>query len=195
MASVNSSVDIVTDPADAAAVAAVAAATFPLACPPHSPPEAIAAHIADRLSAEQFVTYITGSNTQVLALRESGVIGYSLLVYGMRPDDENVLAAVEGTPEAARALAGGTIVEVSKMYVLPDHHGEHAQTRPAHTLMQASLDAARDAGATYAWLGVNSLNERARKYYRKMGFVDIGTRTFDLGGSIENDYVMGRPVE
>lgn len=43
---------------DVAELADVAAATFPLACPPSSTPENIAAFIAAQLSAERFGEYL-----------------------------------------------------------------------------------------------------------------------------------------
>ncbi|MCF8608318.1 GNAT family N-acetyltransferase [Gordonia sp. HY442] len=188
-------VDIVTDPGYAEDVAAVAAATFPLACPPHSSPENIAAHIDAHLSPDRFVEYIVDPAKQVLAARDddASLIGYALIVYGT-PDNVDVLAAIESTGNGTAALAAGTLAEVSKMYVLPDHHSSRNATRPSHALMQASLDAAHDHGADYAWLGVSQLNDRAQKYYRKMGFTEIGAKTFDMNGSIEQDFVMGRSV-
>ena len=196
MSGVNSpTVDIVTDPGYAEDVAAVAAATFPLACPPHSSPEDIAAHIDAHLSPDRFVEYIVDPAKQVLAARDddASLIGYALIVYGT-PDNVDVLAAIESTGNGTAALAAGTLAEVSKMYVLPDHHSSRNATRPSHALMQASLDAARDHGADYVWLGVSQLNDRAQKYYRKMGFTEIGAKTFDMNGSIEQDFVMGRSV-
>ncbi|MGO3327936.1 GNAT family N-acetyltransferase [Gordonia sp. (in: high G+C Gram-positive bacteria)] len=184
---------IVTDRADAESVAAVAAVTFPLACPPHSSPADIVAHIDAQLSPDKFAEYMADPTKQVLAYRDDAgaVIGYALLIYG-RPDNDDVRAALESADGRSAALAAGTLAEISKMYVLPDHHGSRNHTRPSHALMQASLDAARNHGADYAWLGVNQLNERAQKYYRKMGFAEIGARTFDMNGSIEQDFVMGR---
>ena len=39
-------------PADAQTLAALAARTFPLACPPHTPPDAMAEHIATSLAID-----------------------------------------------------------------------------------------------------------------------------------------------
>ena len=188
-------VGTVTESTRAEAVAAVAAATFPLACPPHSKPENIAAHIDAHLSADKFAEYIADPGKQVLAAHDGAgaMIGYALLVYG-RPDDPQVLAALESADHGATALAADAVAEVSKMYVLPDHHASRNDAKPAHALMQASLSAAHEHGAAYIWLGVNELNERAQKYYRKMGFTQIGTRTFDMNGMVEHDHVMGRQL-
>ena len=58
--------------------------------------------------------------------------------------------------------------------------------------LTAAIDDARDRGAGTLWLGVNQQNERAQRFYRKHGFTISGTKTFRLGDTIENDYVMTR---
>ena len=189
------SITTVTDTSAAPEIADVAAATFPLACPPHSTPANIAAHIATHLSREQFADYIADDIRDVLVARddEDAVIGYALLVHA-NPTDADVRTAVARSDDGAQALAEGRVTEVSKMYVLPDYHSSHVRASPAHALMGAALDAARTRGNTYAWLGVNSENERAQKYYRKMGFAQIGTKTFNMNGVVEHDHVMGRLI-
>ena len=151
--------------ADAAELAALAAVTFPLACPPSADPAHIAAHIADSLSQERFEEYLRDPERVVLAARgEDAIVGYAM------------------------AIREADAVELSKVYVAADHHGVGA----AAALMQACLDWAEAAGATSVWLGVNQENERAQRFYRKHGFVVTGTRTFRLGPSTENDFVMVR---
>ena len=176
-------------------MAAVAAVTFPLACPPHSTPENIAAHIAAQLSETRFAEYIVDEARDVLVARdeEHRVVGYALLIHA-NPTDADVIAAISDAEGGEAALESESITEVSKMYVLPDHHASRGQARPSHALMEASLDAARERGSHFIWLGVNSENERAQKYYRKMGFAQIGTKTFNMNGVVEHDHVMGRLI-
>lgn len=83
---------------------------------------------------------------------------------------------------------GDPQVELSKFYVLADRHGSGASAK----LMQSVLDWASASGAHALVLGVNRRNERAQAFYRKHGFEITGTRTFDLGWSVENDFVMTR---
>lgn len=58
--------------------------------------------------------------------------------------------------------------------------------------MTGVLDAALGLGAQCVWLGVNQENQRAQRFYAKHGFAARGTKTFRLGGHVENDYVMVR---
>lgn len=187
-------IETVTDPGLAPAIADVAASTFPLACPPHSTPENIAAHIEQVLSAARFAEYLADPRKQVLVARTGAggpIVGYALLVHDL-PADPDVRAAVDAFPAGAAAVANGTVAEISKMYVLPEHHAVHSRLRPSHALMNAAVDAARDRGATLVWLGVHSGNERAKRYYAKMGFRQIGTKSFNMNGAIEHDFVLAR---
>jgi ribosomal protein S18 acetylase RimI-like enzyme len=81
-------------------------------------------------------------------------------------------------------------VELSKCYVHPEHHGLGA----AAELMHASLQAAAAAGGAAAWLGVNSQNARAIRFYEKSGFRKVGTKSFTLGSTVEHDFILERAV-
>jgi len=60
--------------------------------------------------------------------------------------------------------------------------------------MHASIGVAAAAGARGLWLGVNSQNARAIRFYEKSGFYKVGTKSFRLGDTVEHDFVMERPV-
>lgn len=169
------------DSEDAGELAAVAAATFPLACPSSANPADIDAAIAANLSALRFAGYLADPQSVVLvATEDSRIIGYTMLIHGIG-DDTEVAASVPERPA----------VELSKMYVLPGHHSSGA----AATLMQAGVAWAAKSGAVAVWLGVNRKNERAQRFYRKHGFEVAGTRRFRLGDSYEDDFVMVRPLQ
>lgn len=161
-------------------LADVAAATFPLACPPSSPPDAIAAFISANLSREHFADYLADPSRTVLVARDGGrIVGYAILVDGVGHDGD-----------VAQAVTIRPAVELSKIYVLLDSHGTGAAT----ALMAAAVDRATTRGAGCLWLGVNQKNERAQRFYTKHGFAITGTKTFPLGAHIEQDYVLVRPL-
>jgi ribosomal protein S18 acetylase RimI-like enzyme len=166
--------------ADLPELANVAARTFPLACPPSVTAENIAAFIDENLSQSRFTDYLADPDRAVLAARDDGrIVGYAMLIRGV-PDDDDVQQAVTLRPA----------VELSKMYVLPDCHGAGVSA----ALMTAALNQATDLAAKCVWLGVNQRNQRAQRFYAKHGFTITGTKTFRLGASVENDYVMVRPL-
>ncbi len=165
---------------DLTELVAVAARTFPLACPPSSTPHDIAAFIAENLSADRFAGYLADPDRAVLVARHNGrIIGYAMLIRGVI-DDDDVARAVRTRPAA----------ELSKMYVAPEAHGAGS----AAALMAAALHTAVAQGAACIWLGVNQQNRRAQRFYAKHGFTVAGTKTFHLGAEIQNDYVMVRPL-
>jgi GNAT superfamily N-acetyltransferase len=136
----------------------------------------IAACITATLSPQRFRAYLADPDRLVLAATESGrVIGYAMMVRGA---DDDVASYVESRLS----------VELSKMYLLPDHHGGGT----AAALMAAGIAWAAEAGARVVWLGVTQNNHRAQTFYRKHGFAVVGTRTFPVGAVLENDFVMVR---
>jgi ribosomal protein S18 acetylase RimI-like enzyme len=166
------------DSVDTVELAAVAAQTFPLACPPSVAPEDVASFIDANLSAVRFAEYLADPQRLILTAGEQGrIVGYAMLINGVS-DDPDVRRAVDIRPAA----------ELSKMYVLPAHHGSGVST----ALMDAALAAAAGWGAGCVWLGVNQKNQRAQRFYSKCGFTVNGIRTFRLGAHVEHDYVMVR---
>ena len=160
---------------DAAALAAVAAVTFPLACPPHTTDDAKAAFIAGNLTETHFAGYLADPARALLLAETDGVAaGYTMLVFG-EPKDPDVAAAVTTRPT----------VELSKFYVMPEHHGGVVST----PLMEATLAAARERGVAAVWLGVNEENERANRFYDKHGFAIVGRKKFLVGTRYEDDFV------
>jgi ribosomal protein S18 acetylase RimI-like enzyme len=44
------------------------------------------------------------------------------------------------------------------------------------------------------WLGVNSQNAKAIRFYEKSGFRKVGTKSFTRGTTVEHDFVMERAL-
>lgn len=165
---------------DAALLHEIAAITFPLACPPDALPESIQAFIDENLSESAFSRYLADPQRELFIAEERGVaIGYTMLVHG-DPGDADVAAVVTVRPT----------VELSKVYVHPDHHGGGV----ASALVEHSVSAARSRGAASVWLGVNQLNARANRFYEKSGFEQVGTKKFLVGERYEDDFVRLRPL-
>ena len=60
--------------------------------------------------------------------------------------------------------------------------------------MRACLTEAGQRGFPQVWLGVWEHNHRALAFYRKEGFVSVGTMAYVLGSDVQTDWVMVRPV-
>lgn len=157
----------------------VAAETFPLACPPGFPPEEAVAFVTQNLSIEQFRSWAKSRSTILLVAEIEGiVIGYAVVLL------RHVSAELPEQQQAATA-------HLSKMYVLPEHHGSGA----SGALMSRVLEDAARAGMNTIWLGVNQHNERAQKFYSRHGWEIGTTRRFVVGGQEHDDFVMVRTLD
>ena len=165
-----------TDSVDADELAAIAAQTFPLACPPSTPRDNIASFIDTNLSPTSFAEYLSDPQRAILTARQHGrIIGYAMLIRGVSDD-----------PDVQQAVAARPAAELSKIYLLPEYHGAGVST----ALMELTLATTAEWGVRCVWLGVNQENQRAQRFYVKSGFKITGTRTFQVGDRRENDYVM-----
>jgi diamine N-acetyltransferase len=170
----------VATPVDAAVLSEIASATFPLACPPHTTQDAIADFISTNFAVTNFDSYLADSNRVLFLAEESGeAIGYAMLVLG-EPADPDVIAAVTLRPTS----------ELSKLYVLPGHHGGGVSV----ALVASAVDSARAGGRAGMWLGVSEENARANAFYEKSGFVRVGVKKFLVGERWEDDFVRERAL-
>lgn len=171
---------LIDDSPDPGEVAALAARTFPDACPPSLPADAIAAHIATELSEEKFAHYAADNDHQLLGVRAEGgpLLGYSLVL----------LPSVSRPPLAE--LAGAA--ELSKCYLDASWRGSGLNA----LLLTAALDrAAHAVGSGRIWLGTNAGNKRAIRAYERRGFELAGRRTYLVGDEPNDDVVMVRDID
>jgi len=167
-------------PSDAAVLSELASVTFPLACPPHSSPAAIADFISKNFAVTHFDGYLADADRAIfLAEDGSEAIGYAMLILG-EPTDADVIASITLRPTC----------ELSKLYVRPGHHGAGVSV----ALVAAAVEFARAAGRVGMWLGVNQENERANAFYEKSGFSRVGVKKFLVGERWEDDFVRERRV-
>ena len=170
----------IAGPADAAVLSEVAAATFPLACPPHTTQQAIADFISKNFAVTHFEGYLSDPDRVLFLAEENGAaIGYAMLILG-EPSDPNVGSSITLRPTA----------ELSKLYVRPGHHGGGVSI----ALVDAAVESARAAGRTGMWLGVNEENSRANAFYEKSGFARVGVKKFLVGDNWEDDFVRERAL-
>ncbi|NLC97783.1 MAG: GNAT family N-acetyltransferase [Actinomycetales bacterium] len=149
--------------ADVSALVALAARTFPLACPPSLSTESIERFIADNLNAESFTDWIEAPTTRVTVGVVDGVVSAYLVLI-----DE------------------GEARFVSKCYAAPEFHGHGL----ADALLNEAIEFATARDAHWLRLGVNKANVRAIRFYERHGFVIVGERTFTVGDQIESDHVL-----
>jgi diamine N-acetyltransferase len=96
---------------------------------------------------------------------------------------------LEGQPSPS--VTGKRPIELVRIYAGKAWIGQGVGA----ALMKACLEEAAQIGCDMIWLGVWERNERAIAFYRKWGFVEIGTQLFRLGTDMQTDVVMQRAVE
>ncbi|MFN4083343.1 MAG: GNAT family N-acetyltransferase [Bacteroidia bacterium] len=82
------------------------------------------------------------------------------------------------------------VMELEKIYVLPEFYG----TGAGDALMQKAIETTKQNGYDKLYLGVWQENKRAIKFYQKHQFEIFGTRTFQLGSTTCNDFLMVKHV-
>ena len=81
-------------------------------------------------------------------------------------------------------------LELQQIYVLREWQGLGVAGR----LMQWALDRGRALGAPEIYLTVFDHNERAKRFYTRHGFTEVGRCTFRLGNRVDDDRVWQRAL-
>jgi len=138
-------------------------------------PEDMAAYLAAAFGLEQQVAELTDPHSTFLIAGVDGVAaGYAKLHPGRTPD----------------SVTGARPIELVRLYVSRAWLGRGVGA----ALMRECLDEAKRAGYQTIWLGVWERNNRARAFYRKWNFRDVGKHIFQLGDDPQTDILMERPV-
>ncbi len=152
-------------------MAELAATTFRDAFGADNDPADLALHLARSYGvAQQAAELAHPAITTLVASVDGALAGYVQL----RP----------GRPPAC--VTADRPLELWRFYVARAWHGRGV----AQQLMAATLAAGRHRGAAALWPGVWEQNPRAQAFYRKSGFVDVGSQTFFVGTDAQTDRVM-----
>ncbi|WP_022869376.1 GNAT family N-acetyltransferase [Yaniella halotolerans] len=159
----------------------LAARTFPLACPPEMDSTAIDTFVRDELNAEIFAEWIASDKVYVLVATDGAMlVGYTVCINDELPTEADI----------HRDLPDEGAVMMSKFYVHPEFHGAGVSKNMMAHLMDHYSTSDRD----WMWLGTNQANARAITFYERTGFQQVGTRTFDVGGTQAKDVVLARKL-
>lgn len=162
------------EPSDAGPLAELAARTFRDTFAADNRPEDMAAHLALAYGPGQQLAEITTPSACTLLAESNGLIAFAQLRPGATP----------------ACVTSDDPVELRRFYVDQAWHGLGVAQR----LMQAGLAEAAMMGARSVWLGVWERNNRAAAFYRKCGFVEVGSHEFRLGQDVQTDRIMVLPL-
>jgi ribosomal protein S18 acetylase RimI-like enzyme len=160
---------------DATALGELATQTFRDTFAADNRPEDIALHIAHAYGKSQQRSELVDPDIATLIVEVDGqMAGYAQLRSGVTP----------------RCVTGEAPIELWRFYIAQAWHGQGV----AQALMQRVGTEAYRRGRRTLWLGVWERNERAKAFYRKNGFTDVGSHVFTLGTDAQTDRIWVRPL-
>jgi diamine N-acetyltransferase len=161
--------------ADAGLLAELGARTFSDTFAADNKPEDMRAYLSSSFSpAKQTEELLDPLSVFLIAEIDKRAIGYAGLHGGRVPHCVN-----KASP-----------IELTRIYVDKDWLGRAV----GEALMKGCIETARQAGYCTLWLGVWERNERAKAFYRKWGFREVGTQIFQLGSDSQTDILMERSI-
>ena len=160
---------------DATALAELAARTFRETFAADTPPEDMAIHLADAYGTFQQQRELADPDiTTLLAEADGHLTGYAQMRSGVAPE----------------CVTGESPVELWRFYTAQPWHGRGL----AQALMQRVEHEAWRRGARTLWLGVWERNARAKAFYQKVGFTDVGSHVFMVGADAQTDRILVRSL-
>ncbi len=177
---------------DAAALALVAAATFLEAFTWMLPGEDIVAHTTRQHTPEAFRHYLAQPDTRITlaeAVPGGAPVGYTMLTAPELPS-----FAVEPTDIELKRIYLFSRFRSAQTPVLDEAGQPVAGLRAGQALMDAAIAGARAMGRTRLLLGTHAGNEQAIRFYRRNGFAEAGTRSFQVGSQVCCDLIFARPL-
>ena len=156
---------------DVAVLSELARRTFYDTFAPTNDATDMALYLAEAFGIDQQTRELNDRDITTLLAEEDGeAIAFAQLRSGHVPDCVN----------------GPHPIELWRFYIAHQWHGRGI----ARPLMDRVLSEARARGARTLWLGVWEKNARARAFYAKCGFTDVGDHIFLFGTDPQTDLVM-----
>lgn len=157
--------------ADTDALAHLAEQTFLEAFEAANEPGNIRAYVKQAFSPAQVSKELRESNaTFFVAERDAALVAYAKV-------------RASGVPEC---VGSDRATELQRIYVEQRFVG----TGIGRILLDAAIQATRDAGHDVLWLGVWEHNPDAVAFYERFGFETVGTQDFMMGSDQQTDLVM-----
>lgn len=148
---------------------------------------------------EAFAGVINGGDIVQHCLRQHSVEKYAHYLHDpasavwiaeAAPGGAPVGYLVLTTPDLPVAPLDPRDLEIKRVYLL--HRYQRGGIGAG--LMEAARQHAHSLGTPRLLLGVYSKNDAAVGFYERIGYVKIGTRTFQVGASTYHDFIFALPV-
>ena len=128
-------------------------------------------YLAEGFAIERLTAELSDANSAFyFALIDNAIIGYLKVNFG----------------QSQTELKATDSLEIERIYVSKAFHGQ----KVGQVLYEKAIELAKQAKATYVWLGVWEENPRAIRFYKKNGFVEFDKHIFRLGDDEQTDIMM-----
>lgn len=104
--------------------------------------------------------------------------------------DGQVVGYVKLGPSALPIETQASAIELRQLYVLKGHHGSGL----AVALTEWAVAEARQLGGEELYLTVYTDNHRARRFYDRYGFEEVGRYDFMVGEHADEDIIMRKAL-
>ena len=142
---------------------------------PKNAPDDLNHYMRQAFSIEQVsIELADPKNSFLIAEIEGELAGYAKLVF------DNIEPGVTADKP----------VELARLY----SHQKSLGQGVGQKLMDACLDRSSEAGCDVMWLGVWEYNPRAKAFYEKYDFREVGKHVFQLGSDPQTDLLMQRDI-
>lgn len=142
---------------------------------PKNAPDDLARYMQQAFSLEQITAELADSKNLFLLAEIGGELaGYAKLIF------DNIEPGVTADKP----------VELSRLY----SHQKFLGKGVGQALMDGCFERAKTDGSDVMWLGVWEFNPRARRFYEKHGFYEVGKHTFQLGSDPQTDLLMQKEL-
>lgn len=160
-------------PADAAALSAIAAATFTEAFGHLYPAEDLEAFLRESYAVDRQRVILEAPGYAVWLLEDDGVaVGHAA-------------AGPCGLPNPAARPEDG---ELKRLYVL----SKYQNTGWGGRLFREAMDWLLAGGPRTLWIGVWENNLGAQRFYARHGFEKVGEHTFPVGRVVDREFTLRR---
>jgi ribosomal protein S18 acetylase RimI-like enzyme len=161
---------------DAAALALVGQATFLETYADVLPGAAIIAHCAKAHALDLYRQWLADPAYQHWLAEAPGGAPVGFMVVA--------------PPDLPLPGVGAQDAEIKRIYLLSKFQGGGVGKR----FIAEAVAHAAERQATRLLLGVYGKNAAAIGFYERCGFTKVGTRTFNVGGNLYDDFIMGRTL-
>ena len=162
-------------PTDANLISVLGAVTFYEAYFEQDTAHELANYITESFPPERVLAEIESStNTFFIIYREEKAVGYAKC----RTDNRH------------ESIKSERAVELQRIYILERVFGRGI----GEILLKYCIETARQKGFETLWLGVWEENKRARRFYEKHGFKQVGTLDFPYGETIGTNLVLQKQL-